>query len=126
MLALLARKKSVSKGDSLLVVGPPDAGKTAILSTVRQLHLTSTLHSDEDSAQLAYNQTLPTHTSMQTNASIVTLPSSGKTFRVVDVPGHPRIRDQFEEHLLSARAVIFVVDTSTVSRVGPAVAECVL
>jgi len=43
--------------------------------------------------------------------------------RVIDIPGHPRIRDQFREHLSDANAVAFVVDASTVSRNGPAVAE---
>ncbi|OCH93396.1 hypothetical protein OBBRIDRAFT_749611 [Obba rivulosa] len=105
LFVLFARRKSVSKGDALLLVGPPDAGKTTILST------------------LAYKQTLSTHTSMQTNSSIVALPSSSQAFRVIDIPGHPRIRDQFEEHLENARTVAFVVDASTVSRVGPAVAE---
>lgn len=76
-------------------------------------------------AQLAYNQTLPTHTSMQTNVALVPLASSHKTLRVIDVPGHPRIRNQFQEHLATTKAIAFVVDASTISRNGPAVAECV-
>jgi signal recognition particle receptor subunit beta len=56
------------------------------------------------------------------NASSVTL-SVKKTIRVVDVPGHPRVRDQFREHLDDAKAIVFVVDSSTISRNGPAVAE---
>lgn len=98
------KRRSISKGNSLLLVGPPDGGKTAILS------------------QLAYSQTLPTQTSMQTNISVVTL-SSNKSIRVVDVPGHPRLRDQFQEYLSDAKAVGFVVDTNSVSRNAPAVAE---
>ena len=43
----------------------------------------------------------------------------------MDVPGHPRIREQFREHLTDAKAVVFVVDASTVSRNGPIVAEYV-
>ncbi len=43
----------------------------------------------------------------------------------MDVPGHPRIRDQFREHLNDAKAIVFVVDASNVSRNGPIVAECV-
>ncbi|KAG6889964.1 hypothetical protein C0992_003444 [Termitomyces sp. T32_za158] len=42
---------------------------------------------------------------------------------VADIPGHPRIRDQFEEHLDDAKAIAFVVDASTVSRNGALVAE---
>ncbi|KIM87256.1 hypothetical protein PILCRDRAFT_64446, partial [Piloderma croceum F 1598] len=86
-------RKSASRGNALLLVGPPDGGKTAILST------------------LVYKETLPTHTSLQINSSIV------------DIPGHPRVRDQFQEHLQDAKALIFVVDASTVSRNGAAVAE---
>jgi len=89
----------------VLLVGPPDAGKTAILST------------------LVYKQTLPTHTSLQTNSSVIFVPLSNKTLRIVDIPGHPRVRDQFQEHLPDAKAVIFVVDASTVSRNGAVVAE---
>lgn len=43
----------------------------------------------------------------------------------MDVPGHPRIRDQFREHLADTKAIVFVVDASNVSRNGPIVAECV-
>ncbi|KAI6118828.1 signal recognition particle receptor beta subunit-domain-containing protein [Pisolithus croceorrhizus] len=103
-LTLLARAKSNSRGNSVLLVGPPDAGKTAIFSS------------------LVYNQALPSHTSLQINSAHVVLPPS-KTLRIVDVPGHPRIRDQFREHLRSAKAIVFVVDASTVSRNAPAVAE---
>ena len=39
--------------------------------------------------------------------------------------GHPRIRNQFQEHLATTKAIAFVVDASTISRNGPAVAECV-
>ncbi|KAJ8456155.1 hypothetical protein ONZ51_g12252 [Trametes cubensis] len=105
VFALLVRKKSSKRGDAVILAGCSDAGKTAILTT------------------LAYQQTLPTHASMQTNAALVALPSSRKTLRVVDVPGHPRIRDQFQEHLPQAKALAFVVDASTVSRNGAAVAE---
>jgi len=43
----------------------------------------------------------------------------------VDVPGHPRIREQFREHLPDAKAIVFVVDASNISRNGPIVAEYV-
>ncbi|KAH9857146.1 P-loop containing nucleoside triphosphate hydrolase protein [Lenzites betulinus] len=102
---LFARKKSAKRGDAVILVGCSDAGKTAILST------------------LAYQQTLSTHASMQTNAALVPLPASHKTVRIIDVPGHPRIRDQFQEYMSDAKAIAFIVDASTVSRNGAAVAE---
>ncbi|KAI9570478.1 P-loop containing nucleoside triphosphate hydrolase protein [Boletus coccyginus] len=98
------RGKSKFRRNALLLVGPSDSGKTAILSN------------------LAYNQTLPSHTSLQTN-SVQMMLSSTTTLRVIDVPGHPRIRDQFREHLQDAKAIAFVVDCSTVSRNGSIVAE---
>ncbi|KIJ69045.1 hypothetical protein HYDPIDRAFT_105614 [Hydnomerulius pinastri MD-312] len=104
LILSFTRRKSRSRGNALLLVGPPDSGKTAILST------------------LAYNQTLPSHTSLQTNSTQVVL-SPTKTLRVVDVPGHPRIRGQFQEHLVDAKAIAFVVDATTISRNGSAVAE---
>jgi signal recognition particle receptor subunit beta len=69
-----------------------------------------------------YKETLPTHTSLQINSSVLSL-SSSKKLQIVDIPGHPRVRDQFQEHLQDAKALIFVVDASTVSRNGAAVAE---
>ncbi|RDX56506.1 P-loop containing nucleoside triphosphate hydrolase protein [Lentinus brumalis] len=101
----LARRKSTQRGDAVILAGCSDAGKTAILST------------------LVYKQTLPTHASMQTNAALMALPQAHKTLRLIDVPGHPRIRDQFREYLPHAKAVAFVVDSSTISRNGAAVAE---
>ncbi|KAI0062318.1 P-loop containing nucleoside triphosphate hydrolase protein [Artomyces pyxidatus] len=98
------RRNSSVRGNAIVFVGPPDAGKTALLST------------------LAYKQTLPSHTSLQTNTSVLSL-SNKKSVFLVDIPGHPRIRDQFLDHLPDAKAVVFVVDASTVSRNGAAVAE---
>ncbi|KAH9997324.1 signal recognition particle receptor beta subunit-domain-containing protein [Russula vinacea] len=99
----LFRRRSLSRANSIVFVGASDAGKTAILST------------------LAYGQTLPSHTSLQTNTCVFSLNKKATT--LVDVPGHPRIRDQFREHLAAAKAIVFVVDTSSVSRNGPIVAE---
>ena len=65
---------------------------------------------------------MPTLASLQTNSAVVHL-SDGKPLRVIDVPGHLRVRDQFRQHLLDAKAVAFVVDSSTVSRNGSLVAE---
>ena len=68
-------------------------------------------------------QALPTLTSIQTNFSLVPLPN--KTIRVIDVPGHPRVRNQFRDHLNDASAIAFVVDASTISRNGAVIAEYV-
>ncbi|KAL1740293.1 signal recognition particle receptor beta subunit-domain-containing protein [Schizophyllum fasciatum] len=105
VLVLFTRRRSAARGNALLLVGPPDAGKSAILSA------------------LVYKRTLPTHASLQTNSAFATLPGLKRPVRVIDVPGHPRVRDQFREHLPEARAIAFVVDANTVSRNGAAVAE---
>ncbi|EEB92372.1 hypothetical protein MPER_09129 [Moniliophthora perniciosa FA553] len=92
-VVFLSKRSSSSRGNLLLLVGAPDSGKTALLS------------------ELAYGQTVPTHTSLQTNASLLR------------IPGKKQIRDQFKEFLGDAKAVVFVVDANTVSRNGALVAE---
>jgi signal recognition particle receptor subunit beta len=61
---------------------------------------------------------------LQTNSAVVRF-SGAKALRIVDVPGHLRIRDQFREYISDAKAVGFVVDSSTISRNGASVAESV-
>ncbi|KAG6815795.1 hypothetical protein H0H87_011239 [Tephrocybe sp. NHM501043] len=117
----VGRSQSKLRGNALLLVGPPDAGKTAILSAVCPLLLLPTASTDPP--QLVHGTALPTHTSLQANSSALELSAPKKPIRVVDIPGHPRIRDQFRDHLPDAKAIAFVVDASTVSRNAPAVAE---
>ncbi|KAI9446501.1 signal recognition particle receptor beta subunit-domain-containing protein [Lactarius indigo] len=99
----LIRRRSQSRANSIVFVGAPDAGKTAILST------------------LAFGQTFPSQTSLQTNTCAFSL--NKKAVTLVDVPGHPRLRAEFREHLPDAKAIVFVVDSSDISRNGPSVAE---
>jgi signal recognition particle receptor subunit beta len=66
---------------------------------------------------------LPTHASLQTNASFITLPETNRKLRVIDIPGHPRIRHQYRDHFAESKAVVFVIDASTISRTGAVVAE---
>jgi signal recognition particle receptor subunit beta len=74
-----------------------------------------------------YHESLPSLASIQTNASTFTIKNetSSTTLNLIDIPGHPRIRNQFKEHLKNACAVVFVVDAATVSRTGSTVAEYV-
>ncbi|TFK30168.1 hypothetical protein FA15DRAFT_651682 [Coprinopsis marcescibilis] len=97
-------KQKRSKGDSLLLVGPSDSGKTALFS------------------KLVYGKSTPTNTSLQTNVSYAN-PTVTKPLRIIDVPGHPRIRGQLTEYLPQAKTVAFVVDSNTISRTGVAAAE---
>ncbi|THU85639.1 hypothetical protein K435DRAFT_685178 [Dendrothele bispora CBS 962.96] len=105
LLVLFTRRKSQSRGNSLVLVGVPDSGKTALFTS------------------LVYNQTVPTHTSLQTNSSIVPRSAPKQPFGLIDIPGHPRIREQFKEFVPDAKALVFVVDANTVSRNGSVVAE---
>lgn len=63
---------------------------------------------------------------MQTNSAFISIPDTRKTIRVIDIPGHPRVRNQFREYLDDAKAIAFVVDANSVSRNGAAVAEYVV
>ncbi|KAF9477552.1 hypothetical protein BDN70DRAFT_881035 [Pholiota conissans] len=103
-LFFISKKSTKSKGNTFLLVGPVDSGKTTIF------------------CQLISGQSPSTQTSMQPNSSILTL-SSNKTIQITDIPGHPRLRNQFEEYLPTTRAIGFVVDANTVSRNALAVAE---
>ncbi|ESK84903.1 signal recognition particle receptor subunit [Moniliophthora roreri MCA 2997] len=104
-VVFLSKRSNSSRGNVLLLIGAPDSGKTALLT------------------ELVYGQTVPTHTSLQTNVSLLRIPGKKQPFKVIDIPGHPRIRDQFKEFLGDAKAVVFVVDANTVSRNGTLVAE---
>ena len=59
---------------------------------------------------------------MQTNSGVAPL-SSKRSIRVVDVPGHARLRDQFQEYMPETKVIGFIVDANNVSRNAPAVAE---
>ncbi|KAJ1309897.1 hypothetical protein OPQ81_006658 [Rhizoctonia solani] len=98
------RRRPSSKRTSVLILGPSDAGKTALYSS------------------LAFGRALPTHTSIQSNSTLYTT-SHGRTLRLVDIPGHPRLRDQFTDYLEDTAAVVFVVDSASIARNGAAVAE---
>lgn len=52
--------------------------------------------------------------SMRPNEAEVTLPGdkpSARPARLVDIPGHPRLRSTFDVHAPSARGVVFLVDS---------------
>lgn len=63
---------------------------------------------------------------MQTNVSVISLPSSENPTRLielVDIPGHSRLGHSFNENLNNAKAIAFVVDATTIARNSAAVAE---
>lgn len=57
-------------------------------------------------------------------SSIVLLQGNGKKLKVVDIPGHPRLRSTFEARADTAAGVVFVLDSSTFIAEKHAVAGC--
>ncbi|EIW69523.1 hypothetical protein M231_03243 [Tremella mesenterica] len=89
---------------TILLVGPSDSGKTSLFS------------------QLAYGTYPNTHTSIKSSTTTFTL-QTGKKIRLVDLPGHPRLRDGVTKNLREADGVVFVVDIVGLVRNAGMVAE---
>lgn len=92
------------KRRTVLLLGTLDSGKTAILST------------------LLFKQTPQTHTSLQSNISVLSIPVDAESskhttpYSIVDIPGHPRLRTIYVSHLPQTHTILFVVDTSIIAR----------
>uniref|UniRef100_A0A1I8FIU7 Signal recognition particle receptor subunit beta n=1 Tax=Macrostomum lignano TaxID=282301 RepID=A0A1I8FIU7_9PLAT len=90
-LLLWLRRRS--QRNTVLLCGISDSGKTTLYS------------------QLVHSKPLPTVTSMQANQSeplAVGTAASKRRLRVVDLPGHERLRRQYlDKYKSSARAVVF-------------------
>ncbi|KAI9012101.1 signal recognition particle receptor beta subunit-domain-containing protein [Phycomyces nitens] len=97
----LLKKKQT--GDTILLLGVSDAGKTALYTLIR------------------FGKKAATVTSMKENQSSVTL--GNKTFDLVDMPGHERIRYRYSEFIPVGRGIVYVIDSTTVSRQIRPVAE---
>lgn len=72
--------------------------------------------------QDVYPQTL---TSTTPSVTTFTLKDefSSKQIRLVDLPGHPRLKDEFKKYVDDASAVIFVVDIVALVRNAGPIAE---
>jgi len=105
LLLIFIFTKRRSLGRDVLITGICDSGKTTILS------------------QLVSGRTVQTYTSMNHNK--FPLPVENKAaVELVDVPGSDRVRGQVvDEFSGSARALVFVVDSNTVSKQVRDVAE---
>ena len=90
----------------VLICGISDSGKTTLFS------------------QLISGKVVQTYTSMTHNK--MPFPVENKaSLELVDVPGHERVRGQLLETFSSStRALIFMVDSNTVSKQIRDVAEC--
>ncbi|XP_045163614.1 signal recognition particle receptor subunit beta-like [Mercenaria mercenaria] len=88
-----------NKRRGVLILGSCDAGKTLLFT------------------RLVYGKYKATFTSITANSGTYTLPDTGKTLRILDLPGHERVRLQMlETHKDVTRAIMFVVDSSSVQK----------
>lgn len=96
------RKGSGSKRKTVLLVGPCNSGKTTLFHMLRD----GTVH-------------LGTVASMQENDELCRLrDEAGQplgTVRLIDVPGHPRLRFKVEQFLREAAAVVLLVDAADIT-----------
>ena len=104
--AASAATSKPGSGDAVLLAGACGAGKTSLLMALR-----------------GSASTLGTVTSMDVNDASVTVEdargkktksgsaaTTTKRARVVDLPGHPRLRAKIDAHASRARGVVFVLD----------------
>ena len=100
-------KRRKFRGDAVFLVGPCDSGKTAVMFQRR----------DGESG----DKLRPTHTSMALNEETFALSGIDcKPVRVIDFPGHSRLRPQLFDMIEDCRVLIFVVDCSTFASKGQA------
>ena len=94
-LALRCRKRAVPSSRPIVLSGSRGAGKTALLF-----------------ALAGWSAPPDSCTSMEVND--IELPNSRQ--RVLDLPGHPRLRGDRKQPLSRARAVVVVVDSASLAR----------
>ena len=100
-----------SSGDCVLLTGACGGGKTAMFQTLR-------------SGEVFLDRTV---TSMDVNEARIEVRSEklgkSKRARLVDLPGHPRLRAKLDRYANGAKAIVFVVDAVDFTSQRRAVAE---
>ncbi|KAL2719542.1 signal recognition particle receptor subunit beta [Vespula squamosa] len=92
LFAIWRRRKSV--GQNIILTGLSDAGKTLIY------------------ARLLCSKFVQTHTSVKENIGDINV--NNNTLRIVDIPGDERLRYKFfDKYKISAKGIIFVIDSVT-------------
>ncbi|XP_069677188.1 signal recognition particle receptor subunit beta [Periplaneta americana] len=92
VFVLWRRKKAARRG--ILIMGLSDSGKTLLFS------------------QLLHNKYVQTHTSVKEN--IDEYIAGNGSLKVIDIPGHERLRGKFfDEYKAIARGIVYVVDSVT-------------
>lgn len=97
LLVLLSRVlKKDSGGWSVLLVGPCNAGKTALFLRMKEP---------------GRKEIQDTVTSMQPNSGVVSLGKDDGQCHVIDLPGHPRLASYFDKEVTKAKGIVMVVDS---------------
>ncbi|KAL0268720.1 UNVERIFIED_CONTAM: hypothetical protein PYX00_010547 [Menopon gallinae] len=97
-------KKGQSKRNGVLLLGLSDSGKTLIF------------------AQLLHGKFVHTHTSVKENIGDYITKNS--LFKIVDIPGHERLRGRFfDTFKSSAKGLVFVIDSGRIQKDVKDVAE---
>ncbi|KAL4221173.1 hypothetical protein ACF0H5_019437 [Mactra antiquata] len=92
-------KRRSNKRRGVLILGGCDAGKTLLFS------------------RLVYKTHKATFTSISPNTGTYSVPEKGKSLSLYDLPGHERVRLQMlEKYKDMTRAIMFVVDSSSVQK----------
>ena len=86
------------RGAGILIVGPCDAGKTTLFLQLRD--------------RSTRNGTVASMTINEADVNLPSDKSSAAPVHIVDIPGHPRLRNHlFDVQAPSARAIVFLVDS---------------
>eukprot|EP01060_Flectonema_neradi_P010561 TRINITY_DN17638_c1_g1_i5.p1 TRINITY_DN17638_c1_g1~~TRINITY_DN17638_c1_g1_i5.p1 ORF type:complete len:190 (+),score=23.83 TRINITY_DN17638_c1_g1_i5:222-791(+) len=97
VLAFLTLRKPGGKvGNSFIMCGLPDSGKTALYF------------------RLLFDITPETHTSMKPNTH--SLQCTKGTKQLIDYPGHLRLRSSISEYFSDAAIIVYVVDSVSLER----------
>lgn len=77
-------------------------------------------------SQLLHNEARETFTSITENVGEYTMEENGAVLRVIDSPGHERLRGRFfDQYKATVKGIIFVIDSVTVQKDVRDVAEYV-
>ncbi|CAG5116499.1 unnamed protein product [Candidula unifasciata] len=106
LVLVIVRSRGKSKRHGVLLLGICDAGKTLIFS------------------QLVHKAFKQTYTSIKINSGDYEVTEKKKKLRIIDLPGHERLRGQLlEEYKSLARGLVFVVDSGALQKEIKEVAE---
>lgn len=91
-----------SRGNVVLIVGPASSGKTCLFFQLKDRSI--------------HNGTVASMTENEGLCTVLTDKDKpcGQV-RLVDIPGHPRLRHKLEQHLKDAIAIVFVLDASDIT-----------